>query len=116
MNDTSFESRQWRSFADKNKTHRLATANLKKFNPSALLLLIFLCTLWYVAAKIVAKPFVFPYFDEVVGELIDGDADLRGVSHGHAAGSEDHHSQHDSEDLFHRRYTSSKIFQRDSAR
>lgn len=76
MNDTSFESRQWKSFADKNKTHRLATANLKKFNPSALLLLIFLCTLWYVAAKIVAKPFVFPYFEDVVRELLYAVTDL----------------------------------------
>lgn len=76
MSDTSFESRQWKSFADKNKTHRLATANIKKFNPSALILLIFLCALWYVAARIVAKPFVFPYFDAVVGELIYAITDL----------------------------------------
>ena len=76
MSDTSFESRQWKTFADKNKTHRLATANLKKFNPSALILLIVLCTIWYFAAHAVERPFVFPYFEDVVDELIYAITDL----------------------------------------
>ena len=76
MSEVSFESRQWKTFADKNKTHRLATANLKKFNPSALILLLTLCAIWYFAAHAVGKPFIFPYFEDVVSEFVYAITDL----------------------------------------
>lgn len=76
MSDTSFESRQWKSFADKNKTHRLASANIKKFNPSALILLIILCIIWYFAAHAFGKPFVFPYFENVLYEVVYAITDM----------------------------------------
>ncbi len=76
MSNVSFESRQWKSFTDRNKTQRLATAGLKKFNPSALILLIVLCTAWYFSAHLYNKPFIFPYFETVVHELVYALSDL----------------------------------------
>ena len=49
---------------------------------------------------------------ESIGELIDGDADLRGVSHSHAAGRDDDEGHQDSENLLHRNTLSYSLFQR----
>ena len=48
--------------ADRNRWRKMGG---KHHNFAALIALIFICGIWTVAAHVVAKPFIFPYFEDV---------------------------------------------------
>ena len=59
--------------ADRNRWRKLGGKNR---NFAALIALIIICGIWTVAAHIVAKPFIFPYFENVVKEVIYSLSDM----------------------------------------
>ena len=58
------------------KTQKQASSYAKKFNLPALILLISVCLAWYIGAHIYNKPFVFPYFEDVVSSIAYALTDL----------------------------------------
>ena len=48
--------------ADRNRWRKLGGKNR---NFAALIALIIICGIWTVAAHVVAKPFIFPYFEDI---------------------------------------------------
>ena len=59
-----------KGIAGTSQTQKSASTFVKKFNPAAITLLIIVCVGWYFGAHLYKKPFVFPYFEEVVGSLV----------------------------------------------
>lgn len=59
--------------ADRNRWRKLGGKNR---NFAALIALIIICGIWTVAAHVVAKPFIFPYFEDVVKEVIYSLSDM----------------------------------------
>ena len=59
--------------ADRNRWRKLGGKNR---NFAALIALIIICGIWTVAAHVVAKPFIFPYFENVVKEVIYSLSDM----------------------------------------
>ena len=53
--------------ADRNRWRKIGG---KHHNFAALIALIFICGIWTVAAHVVAKPFIFPYFEDVIKEVV----------------------------------------------
>ena len=48
----------------------------KHHNFAALIALIIICGIWTVAAHVVAKPFIFPYFEDVIKEVVYSLSDM----------------------------------------
>lgn len=65
-----------KSISDSNKSHKMATSFAKKINLSALCLLAIISVLWYFGAHLYDKSFIFPYFENVVGEIVYALTDL----------------------------------------
>mgnify|MGYP000009610510 FL=1 len=59
--------------ADRNRWRKIGG---KHHNFAALIALIIICGIWTVAAHVVAKPFIFPYFEDVVKEVIYSLSDM----------------------------------------
>lgn len=51
------DRRRWRGFGGKN------------YNVGAFIALVIICTVWYITAHIVDKPFLFPYLEDVAYEV-----------------------------------------------
>lgn len=60
---------QLKTIAQMSRTQNRAASYAKKFNLAALTLLVIVCTAWYFSAHLVGKPFIFPYFEKVVGSI-----------------------------------------------
>jgi len=58
------DRRQWRRFGGRN------------YNFGALIALAIICIIWFVAAHAVAKPFIFPYLEDVLYEIVYSMTDL----------------------------------------
>ena len=59
--------------ADRNRWRKIGG---KHHNFAALIALIFICGIWTVAAHVVAKPFIFPYFEDVIKEVVYSLSDM----------------------------------------
>ena len=53
--------------ADRNRWRKMGG---RHHNFAALIALIIICGIWTVAAHAVAKPFIFPYFEDVIKEVV----------------------------------------------
>ena len=58
---------------DRNRWRKMGGKNR---NFAALIALIFICGIWTVAAHAVAKPFIFPYFEDVIKEVVYSLSDM----------------------------------------
>ncbi len=65
-----------KSISDTSRSQKMATSFAKKINFSALILLAILSGLWYFGAHFYDKTFIFPYFEDVVGEIVYALTDL----------------------------------------
>ncbi|MBQ1384385.1 MAG: ABC transporter permease subunit [Firmicutes bacterium] len=70
------QSRQLKSFSDQSRTMNMGTQALKKLNYSAVTMLLVLMAAWYFGAHVYNKPFVFPYFEVVMGRIGEALTDL----------------------------------------
>lgn len=59
--------------ADRNRWRKMGG---RHHNFAALIALIFICGIWTVAAHVVAKPFIFPYFEDVIKEVVYSLSDM----------------------------------------
>ena len=59
--------------ADRNRWRKIGG---KHHNFAALIALIIICGIWTVAAHVVAKPFIFPYFEDVIKEVVYSLSDM----------------------------------------
>ncbi|MBQ6719824.1 MAG: ABC transporter permease subunit [Oscillospiraceae bacterium] len=65
-----------KSLSQSSQTQRNASKFVKKFNLPALILLAIVCIGWFLGAHLYKKPFVFPYFEEVIGSIAYALSDL----------------------------------------
>ena len=65
-----------KTISEVSRTQKHATSYARKFNLPALLLLVGVCLGWFVLAHLYNKPFVFPYFENVVGSIAYALTDL----------------------------------------
>lgn len=65
-----------KTISQTSQSQKQASSYAKKFNLPALALLISFCIAWYFSAHAYNKPFVFPYIEEVVDDLIYALTDL----------------------------------------
>lgn len=65
-----------KSASQMSKTQSQVSSYARKFNWAALALLAAVCTLWYFSAHLLDKPFIFPYLENVIGDIVYALTDL----------------------------------------